>query len=139
MKRLLLTFVATSLGLAANAADIDGKASLICANVELYECVSGRDCQAVTAQSIEASNLLKVDFRKKQVSGVGPAASRPATAIETRETAGGRIYLQGVDTDAESGDGLAWTMVIDQESGRMSLTAAGDDVVFNVFGSCTPI
>lgn len=34
-------------------------------------------------------------------------------------------------------DGLAWSMTIDQISGKMVLTASGDAVGFVVFGACT--
>ena len=140
MKKLLLSAAAALLVLPGAVADeIDGKKTLICANVDISECVPGGECEAVTAASINDSNLLNVDFRRKTVGGAGADATRPAAEIGSQETAGGKIYLQGVDTDAETGRGLAWTMVINQENGHMSMTASGDDVVFTVFGSCTPI
>ena len=140
MRSLILSSLVLGLGApAALADDIDGKKPLICANVDISECVPDGQCEAVTAASIDASNLLKVDFREKTVGGVGKAANRPPTAIETQEIAGGKIYLQGIDTDEETGRGLAWTMVINQDSGRMSLSATGGDVIFTIFGSCTEI
>ncbi len=45
----------------------------------------------------------------------------------------GKLILQGVQL------GLGWSMVITQESGTMALTAAGEQVVFVIFGACTPL
>ena len=53
-----------------------------------------------------------------------------ATAIKNQQQLDGMLILQG----AENGRG--WSMAIDEKSGEMTLTVAGDQVGFVVFGAC---
>ena len=45
----------------------------------------------------------------------------------------GNIILQGVE------NGRGWSIVISEETGKMSATVAGDEIGFIVFGACTPL
>jgi hypothetical protein len=50
----------------------------------------------------------------------------------------GKLIIEGAQDGIENvRDGLGWTMAINEESGEMVLTAAGDRVGFVVFGACT--
>ncbi len=53
--------------------------------------------------------------------------------IESMAREEGKLILQGVQLS------LGWSMVITQKSGAMALTAAGEKVVFVIFGACTPL
>jgi hypothetical protein len=44
-----------------------------------------------------------------------------------------QILLQGKEL------GYAWTLVLDQESGTMTLTLVNREAAFVLFGSCTPL
>jgi hypothetical protein len=47
--------------------------------------------------------------------------------------------LQGADDGIEGvRDGLAWSISIAQDTGRLSFSASGENVVFVIFGACTP-
>ena len=60
--------------------------------------------------------------------------------IERSETVDGKLMLQGAEDGVEGvRDGLGWTLAIGQETGKMSLTASGDEVGFVIFGACTAI
>jgi hypothetical protein len=48
------------------------------------------------------------------------------------EHSNGRLILQGTQT------GKGWSMVITEATGKMTLTASGEEVGFIVFGACTP-
>ncbi len=43
-----------------------------------------------------------------------------------------RLILQGTQ------EGMGWSMVIMESTGKMTLTASGGEVGFVVFGACTP-
>jgi hypothetical protein len=45
----------------------------------------------------------------------------------------GKLILQGIE------DGRGWSLVIVEETGKMSATIAGDQVGFVVFGNCTTL
>ena len=51
-----------------------------------------------------------------------------------------KLFLQGADDGVEGvRDGLAWSLAIDQTTGKMVLTASGDAVGFVIFGACTTL
>jgi len=113
-------------------AALDGSQTLLCATQSVNECVVGEHCEFVTPDSINLPDFFEVDA----VNGVIGYSGRQ-TPIERRESLDGKLILQGADDGSEEErDGLGWTMVIDDSSGKMSLTAAGDGFAIVVFGAC---
>ena len=111
---------------------LDGSQTLLCATQSVNECVVGEHCEFVTPESINLPDFFVVDA----ANGVIQYSGRQ-TAIERQESLDGKLILQGADDGSEEErDGLGWTMVIDDTSGKMSLTAAGDGFVVVVFGAC---
>jgi hypothetical protein len=55
------------------------------------------------------------------------------------ESIDGKLFLQGADDGIEGvRDGLAWSISISQDTGRLVMSASGENVAFVVFGACTP-
>ena len=50
-----------------------------------------------------------------------------------------KLFLQGAD-DGVKGvrDGLAWSISIAQDSGRLVFSASGENEAFVIYGACTP-
>ncbi len=128
------------MSLPALAQTFDGSQPLLCAPMEIYECDSGADCRRVTAESINAPEFLRVNVAEKQLTGTrGGVENRPAQ-IEHIERVDNKLVLQGVEDGYEDvRDGLGWTLAIMQDTGRMVLTASGDNAGFVAFGSCMPL
>ncbi len=54
------------------------------------------------------------------------------------ETLDKKLFLQGADDGIEGvRDGLAWSIAISEDTGRLVLSASGDNVAFVIFGACT--
>ena len=54
------------------------------------------------------------------------------------ETLDNKLFLQGADDGIEGvRDGLAWSIAISEDTGRLVLSASGDNVAFVIFGACT--
>jgi len=52
----------------------------------------------------------------------------------------GKLILQGAEDGYESvRDGLGGTIAISEGTGRVVMTASGDQVAFVVFGACLPL
>ena len=116
------------------AADFDGSKPVLCASLDVQECVDGRDCDMVAAEDVDAPQFIYVDLKhnKLQLDRSG----RPQSAeLRNRENLNGRLVLQGVGTVT----GLGWTFSVNEESGRFVLSASGDEVAFIIFGACTTI
>ena len=124
--------------LSANAATFDGSKPVLCALQHVTECEAGAPCARVWTQEINAPDFLQVDVVNKVISATAEAGTDRTTPIERSEHLDGKLILQGADDGVEGvRDGLAWSIVIDDTSGKMVLSAAGDGVAFAVFGACT--
>ena len=140
IKLLCAAIIFAPLGLVA-AANFDGSKPLLCASTELQECIPGVGCERVTAESINAADFFRIDVKKKTITAAARNQSRPPQRIESSTKTEHLLVIQGSDDGVEGvrEDGLAWSIAIDKISGKMVLTASGNEVAFVVFGSCTVI
>lgn len=122
----------------AVAEDFDGSKELICSIMDIVECGPGGKCQQVTAEEVGIPHFLKINFKSKKITATHIGGSKRSTDIENLEKIDGKVIIQGAEDGIENvRDGVGWSLAIAQESGKMVLTAAGDDVGFVVFGACT--
>jgi hypothetical protein len=125
---------------AVAAGDFDGSQPLLCASMDIFECDAGGECFRVTAESINAPQFLRIDFKKKNIRATQTSKDERTTMIERMERVDGKFIIQGAEDGIEGvRDGLGWTLAIAEETGKMVLTGAGDEVAFVVFGACTPL
>jgi hypothetical protein len=143
MKKKMLNVLILASGcltLPVSAAPFDGAQPLICASTEILECIPGDGCSRVTAESIDAPQFIRIDFAANALSAERVGGGTKVSQIERSETVDGKLMLQGAEDGVEGvRDGLGWTLAIGQETGKMSLTASGDEVGFVIFGACTAI
>ena len=125
--KLTLSGLILSMG-SAVAADFDGSMPLLCASIETAECNAGADCSEGTVEHINVPQFLRINFQQQEISG-----PKRTTKIQNMAQVEGKVILQGVES------GLGWSMAITQETGKMALTASGDQIGFVVFGACTPL
>lgn len=122
------------------AAGFDAETPLLCAATAVVECVDGGECQTVPARAINAPEFLRIEFDKSLISTLKTGAQERTTPIERMEVIDRKIMLQGAEEALENvRDGLAWSLVIAQDTGRMSLAAASEETGFVIFGVCTPL
>jgi len=124
-----LCLILTPLSIAA--ADFDCSKPLLCATIETLECGSGIECQWGTAQSINLPQFLKIDFKEKKISGTRENGEMLTTEIENMERSDGKMVLQGTQNSK------GWNMLINEATGKMTITVSDDQVGFVVFGACT--
>ena len=137
---IALALCVSVLAVPVGAADFDGSEPLLCASVDVMECDAGGECFRATADSIGAPQFYRVNFKEKKIIGMIQNKKGPPTQIERMESVDGKLILQGAE-DALEGikDGVGWSLAISEETGRMVLTASGDDVGFVIFGAYTPL
>ena len=120
------------------AAPFDGSKPLVCAVQYVSQCDAGADCINVTPESVSLPDLFIVDAGKKVIAATPESGSDRTTKIERSENLDGKLMLQGADDGIEDfRDGLGWTIAIDEETGKLVFTAAGDGFAIVVFGACT--
>ena len=138
MKKIIIS-ACILLGLSATAAaDFDGSKPLLCSTVTVNECVPGGSCETVSNKDVGAPDFIRIDVRKKTMTGTADGAERPSNKIESSGVLGNSLFLQGKASGLEHlpEDSLAWSVSVNQVTGDMVLTASGDEVAFVIFGSC---
>ncbi len=134
----LITALVGLISLPALAGDFDGSKPLLCAVMDIVECGPGGNCQKVMAEEIGIPQFLRINFKEKKISATQSSGSKRSTTIKNSEHVDGKLILQGAEDGVEDvRDGLGWSIAISEESGKMVLTASGDEVGFVVFGACT--
>jgi hypothetical protein len=123
-----------------SAGNFDGSKPLLCASTEVIECLPGQECLRVTPEAIDAPQFIRVDMKAKTLTTTVAADAGKISAIERSEVVDGKLMIQGAeDGSPEVRDGVGWTLAISQTSGKLVVTASGDDVAFVIFGACTPL
>ncbi len=111
------------------AAPYDGSSPLLCAVITVLECTPTGACQRGTAESVNIPQFVTVDVAQKMLHAAD--VTNRTSAITSREHLNGRMILQG----GEGGRG--WSMVIAEDTGKMSATVVEDAAGFVIFGACT--
>ena len=112
----------------ASAGDFDGSKLLICALVEAIDCTAGEECIKGLPDDVGAPNFMRIDFAQKAV--IGPKQTSPILFMDKSDE---QILLHGKEL------GYGWTLVLDQESGKLTATLVNREGAFVLFGSCTPL
>jgi hypothetical protein len=125
---------------AVSAGDFDGSRPLLISVTRVVECVPEGTCEVVPPESLDLADFLKVDFTQKTIRAANSDDESQSTAIERQEVVDGKLILQGAEDGYEKiRDGLGWTVAISQDTGRVVLTASGDQVAFVIFGASLPL
>ena len=124
----------------AIAGSFDGEKDLLCAPQKAIECSAERNCEQVSATSIDLPNFFMIDFSEKEITAISDSDSKRTSKINSLMVfLDGKLFLQGADDGVEDvRDGLAWSMSITQDTGRFVISASGENEAFVVFGACTP-
>ena len=81
------------------------------------------------AESVGLPYFFRVNFQEKKILA-SREGKEETTKIERIERQGGMWILQGVEL-------RGWTITVSESTGKMVLSAAGDDEGFILFGACT--
>ena len=115
----------------ALAENYDGGAPLICASIDTVQCHSEGECVSGTAAHVNLPQFFRVNFQEEIVRARRVDGTERSSKIERLRHDAGHIILQGAE------EGLGWSLLIDEVSGQMTITASGDGEAFVVFGACT--
>jgi hypothetical protein len=123
----------------AHAASIDSSQNLLCAPQLVIECGFDGNCTQEMAANVNLPNFFQIDFAAKELSAIAGPENKRTSKIKSMESFDGKLFMQGADDGIEGvRDGLAWSISISQDSGRLVLSASGENVAFVIFGACTP-
>lgn len=81
-----------------------------------------------------------IDVEQKRMLPSKESMVRTISRINHVEHIENKLVLQGVEEGVESvDDGLAWSIAISKNTGKVVLSASGDGKAYVVFGSCTEL
>lgn len=120
----LSLFLATA---AATAGDFDGSRPLVCSPTQVNDCLPGAACAQQTAESAGFGESITLDFAKKEAKGKYRAEP---LAIRSMDRTDEQLILQGTDLK------FAWSAVIFQADGRLTLSIVDRQGAFVFFGQC---
>jgi hypothetical protein len=124
----------------AAAGDFDGSKPLLVSFTRILECTPTGECREVGFDDVGLPPFLMVDFAKNTIRPAGHGEDIPDSAIERSERVDGKLILQGAeDGYKDFRDGLGWSLAISEETGRVVLTASGEEVAFVAFGNSLPM
>jgi len=134
----LIGLVICMFSLPAVAGDFDGSKPMLCAVMDIVECGPDGNCQKVTVEDVSIPQFLKINSKEKKITATQTSGSKRSTTIKNIEHVDGKLILQGAEDGIEGvRDGVGWSLAIAEDTGKMVLTASGDEVGFVVFGACT--
>jgi hypothetical protein len=128
-----------ALPFSGRAASFDGSQNLLCAPQLVIECGSDGTCDQAMPASVNLPGFFQMDFKAGEMAALTGSENKRTSKIKTMEVIDGKLFLQGADDGIEGvRDGLAWSISISQDTGRLVLSASGDSAAFVVFGACIP-
>lgn len=111
--------------------NLEGSDDLLCAAAQVQICFENGECFSVAPWELSIPDFVVIDTKAKTVSTTkasGQNRSSPFTSVERSD---GVIYLQGLEGQR------AFSFVIEEASGHMTVDIARDGLSVTVFGVCT--
>lgn len=133
VKRWPCFLVAALSSTAVFADNVAGADNILCSTLRAVACWQDGDCAELAAADLNIPQFVQVDLAGKQLTTTRASGENRATPIRIVERAGGKLVLQGYEK------GRAFSLVIQEETGRASFASAADERGMVVFAACTPV
>ena len=128
-------FVACAAGLlaagAASADNLDGVDRMVCAAAQVQICIENDTCYASSTMELDVPDFVIIDMKKKTISTTRASNQNRSTTFTNVGEQTGLLYLQGME------GGRAFSFVIHEATGRMTVAISRDGLAVSVFGACT--
>jgi hypothetical protein len=115
----------------AAAENLEGVDEMVCAAGLAQICLETGDCYSTTPWELAMPDFVVIDIKKKTISTTKTSRLNRATEFTGVEKSDGVIFLQGIEY------GRAFSFVIDEATGRMTVAVSLDGMSVTVFGACT--
>ena len=131
MKKLLVTSCGFLMATIAGADNLAGIDEMICSAGQAQICLETGECFAATPAELSIPDFVVIDTKSKTISTTRASGLNRSTEFAKTQRIEGLIYLQGIDR------GRAFSFVIDEATGRMTVAVSRDGLSVTVFGACT--
>jgi hypothetical protein len=127
---LLAGFLALT---AARADDLTGADRFLCSASDVTACEGAGDCEIGSAADLNIPQFIEVDLAGKRLSTTKASGLNRSSAVDSVRRAAGTIVLQGFE------NGRAFSFVIVEKTGAVTVAVASATRGVTAFGSCTPV
>ena len=131
MKKLAIAVAGILTGGLAQADNLEGVDEMICAASQVHICLENDTCYSATPAELDVPDFVVIDTGKKTISTTKASNENRSTSFTSAGKSDGLIYLQGIE------GARAFSFVIHEATGRMTVSVARDGLSVTVFGACT--
>ena len=128
---LIVVAMALSIRL-VSADDLTGADRFLCTPIQATLCVEDGECAVDLPWNVNIPQFIEVDLEAKRLATTAASGENRATPIEHLRREDGNIVFHGFEM------GRAFSWVIDEASGRVTVAIASDGISVAIFGACTP-
>ena len=133
MMRAVLILGILALPSLVAADNLTGVNRILCTAVQATRCVESGDCEIDLPWNMNIPQFIEVDLAAKKLSTTKASGENRSTPIEQLKRQDGMIVIQGFEK------GRAFSFVITEETGALSVAVAATGKAVAVFGACTPM
>lgn len=133
-----MTFRKTAIAAALFAASglvmadsLEGVERMVCAAGRAQICLENGECYSTTPWELSMPEFVVIDTKKGVIATTRASGEDRSTQFSKSERVDGVIYLQGTE------DGRAFSLVIHEATGKLTVAVARDGLTVTVFGACT--
>lgn len=131
MRKLTIALSLFTICSAGLADDISGSERFLCSTSEVIACAEGGECSSVFAWEVGVPQFVVVDTKKKLLSTTKASGENRSTPIRLILREDAKIFLQGIE------GGRAFSFVIDELTGLLTVAVSRDGLTVSIFGACT--
>ena len=131
MTKKFLVVALLSIPGAGIADDLSGLDKFLCSPAQIISCFEGAECSTLLPWEADIPQFVIIDTKKKLISTTKGSNENRSTPIQSVQREDSTIYLQGVE------GGRAFSFVIEESSGLLTVSVARDGVTVTIFGACT--
>ena len=131
MKKLVTAVAGLLAGGLVQADNLEGVDEMVCAAAQVQICIENDTCYAATPAELDVPNFVVINIKKKTISTTKSSKENRSTSFTSAAKSAGLIYLQGIEGER------AFSFVIDEASGHMTVAISHDGLSVSVFGACT--
>ena len=134
---MLVAAVASLLATQPAGAEENIKDVVICAVTEIHACVLHEGCSELNPKTVNAIDFMRIDLKEMEVSGRRHDGSIGTVKIEKQSRLPKLLLLQGTKAEpTELEDGLAYSMAIHVDTGRLAASVVSTETAYSMLGNC---
>jgi hypothetical protein len=131
MKKLAIAIAGALFGGLVQADNLEGVNEMICAPAQVQICIENDTCYSTTPAELGVPDFVIIDTKKKTISTTKSSDQNRSSPFTSVLKSDGLIFLQGIE------DERAFSFVIEEATGQMTVAVANDGISVIVFGACT--